>query len=182
MKKLNMILAVGVVMLLSAPAANAVTWVFNLPVHDTNTVASPPLGPALATGFPQYDYNWQLTTVNVSIDTGPGGITTQSILADISPNSGSGSANKMGFAIASANPVVIALPELNAKFYLAVGNGFGYAMIKNIQFGTATSGIETFPVVGAQFIGQLTVTPVPEPATVLLLGSGTLVLLRKRRR
>jgi hypothetical protein len=181
MKKLYVILAAGVVMLLSARTANAVIWDFNLPVPNTNNVFGPQLGPAFDAGFPQYDYNWQLTTVNVSIDTGAGGIITQSILADISPNNGSDSSSTTSFVIANANPVAIALDELTANFYLTVVNGFGYAKIKNIQFGTVPSGSETFPIVGAQFIGQLTVTPVPEPATVLLLGSGTLVLLRKRR-
>jgi hypothetical protein len=133
------------------------------------------------TGLSEYDYAWTLTQAQILVDL-PGGAEWQDILdlLDIA-KSGSGTKPVLPFTLDpieirlnGAEPVVTGDILLGAAVPLP-GQGFGAALLESLVLGSFGG----YEVLDAQFGGAFTVTP--EPATVLLLSLGSLVLLRKRQ-
>jgi len=166
-----------------AGRASAVTWSYEVESLDgsddfwfSDT--------AVPTGFPQYDYSWHISEAEVRVEEDGIELGWISILDSIAPEnqSGSGSAPGAPFEIFGAEGLNI--PEISADFNLGVlADGHGLAALFNVQFGTMPGGDDiVYDITGARIAGDFTVTPVPEPASMLLLGIGSLVLLRKRRK
>ncbi|MHC4618170.1 MAG: PEP-CTERM sorting domain-containing protein [Planctomycetota bacterium] len=157
--------------------AEAVTWGFNL--STTGDPCSWGSETAVETGSPQYDYFWQLTAASLLTE----GDISVSILDEIQPNSGSGTKPLPFQIFFPLRPLHIELEGITCHIYLAVdGDGYAMAAIPDSATNPLILGTRSgHPVIAAQFSGELTVIPVPEPAMVLLLGAGSLVLIRKRR-
>lgn len=171
MKKLIMIFTLVVLAATfgsMAKADNPVTWDFSLESHSDRDDDGP-LSPPIDTGWEKYDYSWVITDAQIEVMGGwyPG-----------STDSGSGS-------FGPPNPIPFTdetvyqhlSTEIDFDVFASVNsNGYGTISIDNIIFGQVLGN----PVTGIKFDGSVTVTGVPEPATVLLLGLGALALLKKR--
>ena len=162
----------------TARAVNPAEWDFFLETFGSAATWGSPT--VVDTGFPQYDYNWQLTQAQLQLEVD--GFVWINILDSISPGdkSGSGTANGLPFDI--LNSLHIDQPGITADIYALVsGGGLGQALISDITFGQVEDNGTFYNVTGARFGGEVTVTGVPEPATVFLLGVGCLALLGRRR-
>ncbi len=168
-----------------ATSSQAVTWSFDFESLDESTVNWGPESPPVATGAVEYDYEWDLTEVEIRLEGGilpPEGIWS-SILTSLPAEiiSGSGTENSLPFQL---SPIVIGELDVfgfSAILWLGVPDvGMAFGQLNNITFGTIGTDPE-YVVTGVRVSGDFTVTPVPEPTTLLLLGLGA-VMLRKRRR
>ncbi|MHC4623180.1 MAG: PEP-CTERM sorting domain-containing protein [Planctomycetota bacterium] len=180
MRALIIIFGLAFAMTALGSTANAVTWGFNL--TTTGDPCSWVSDTTVDLGSPEYDYSWELTEAFLQTE----GDIWVSVLDEIQPNSGFGTAaGPVPFNIFDpADPLHIEIEGITCDIYLGVsGGGYGSAYIPNnaqhpLILGTRSGN----PVTGAKFNGALTVIPVPGPATVLLLGLGSMLLIRKRRR
>ena len=155
----------------TAKADSPVSWDFALVTSGEDVATSPTPNINIDVGYPQYDYTWVLSTKNVWV--------SGADWLDIDIPSG-GSDHVDGIPFVDELILHIDSPGITADFYLTVDSGgFGTVSMKNITLGT-------YPGYGeatrAWLGGNVTVTAVPEPATVCLLGLGGLSLLRRRRR
>jgi hypothetical protein len=128
------------------------------------------------TGLSNYDYEWTLTQAEILVDwpTGPDWYDILDLL-DIA-KSGSGTEPVLPFTL---DPIEIRLNGIvSADILLGAvpltGDGYGTAHLDSPSLGQFGG----YDVLDARFGGGLTVTP--EPATILLLSLGGLMLLRKR--
>jgi len=157
----------------TARADNLVSWDFSLETSGEDVVT--PLTPTninIDVGYPRYDYTWVLSTSNVWVS-GTGWL-------DIDMPSGGSDHVDGGVPFVDELILHIDSPGITADFYLTVDSGgFGTVSMENITLGT-------YPPYGeatrAWLEGNVTVTAVPEPATVCLLGLGGLSLLCRRRK
>ncbi|MFC1738739.1 PEP-CTERM sorting domain-containing protein [Planctomycetota bacterium] len=174
MKKLIIIftLAVSLAALVSIVKADIqVNVSFDLETHGGND--SWTSTPNVDTGYPQYDYEWQINYVDLELDNS----FWTSILGYIPVTSGSGTAYELPFVISDDHWEETGV--FNCDVYSYVDNGgWGHVSVTNVNFGQ----VESYEVTGLRFGGDATVTAVPEPATVSMFALGGLVFFAKRRR
>jgi hypothetical protein len=188
MKRILILCAIVALLMVYASPAGAVSvidWTWSLETTedgDTDTQLAPT---TIDTGAPEYQYSWTITRADVSaqIDDLPEPPQEFSILADVNPISGSGNSFTLPISIPT-NPVVMDLPEIGARISMAVlTNGTVLAQVSNVDLRTVEGGGgTTHDVINARFEGTLQVTAVPEPATIMLLGLGSITLIGKRKR
>jgi hypothetical protein len=162
-----------------AVTVNPASWTFTLETYDASAGASWTSPNSVQTGFPQYDYTWELTEAELWVDFDylPSNVWVP-ILGSITDPNGSGTEYELPFDI--LNPKHIEEPGITADIYLSVDEtGFGQASMTDIVFGQLDNHLGTGDVEGIKVVGTLEVTGVPEPATVFLLGLGSLVFLAK---
>lgn len=154
-----------------AVPVNPTEWNFSLTTYGSRSYWSSTTD--LVPTYPQYDYDWQLTKLEVLVF----GQVWHDVLpiVPINERSGSGSLGQLPWE----DEIIIQINNLNiTATFMASGDihGHGGICVDNVDFGLGIS--------GARFQGNVTVTGVvPEPATIALLGTaGVWVLTRKRRR
>jgi hypothetical protein len=176
MKKLILICVLATVVAGFGSTAEAVTWTFDLESLDGTAVLWSSLGSVpdrVPTGAGPYLYDWALTQAQWRLDS----IWEPIPLVDL-PAGGPGSKDDLPIQIVT-DVDNIDLIGLLATFNLSVtGGGIGVANLEGITFGQTSDGKT---VSGVQLEGTMMIEPVPEPATVVLLGLGSLVLFRKWR-
>jgi len=177
MKKLITICLLVVLMAVLAPTAKAVAenpaeWSFSLETYegDVSWISST----NVITGYPQYEYSWQLDYADLQVFG-----SWYSILGyvDVDEYSGSGTESGLPFIVLDDD-----LGEEGAfTAHVLAGvdeDGYGYANMTNVVFGS----FEGYGVTGFRCGGDATVTGVPEPATICLLGLGALSLISRKKR
>jgi len=164
-----------------AVPVNPANWHWSLVTYG-NRYDDGPLSPPVDPGYPQYDYSWQQTH-----ESGPWPalqVLSQwhDIWDNILPSDKSGSGTLGPLPWVDELILHISSPEITADILVSADeNGYGTISIANITFGQVQYGGWFYNVTGARFQGDVTIEGVPEPATICLLGLGSLVLLRRRR-
>jgi len=175
MKRVTIICAVLLLGGFVPSTAKAVTWSFEIETYDEST-ALWSSDTAVETGYPGYDYDWELTEAGVWLEDTQGPSFWFPILDGIATEDKIGSGSSSGLPIDIYGMQGLSIPDISAVLYLGVHvSGMGIAQLSDINFGT----MGAFDIVGTRIGGNLTV--IPEPATVFLLGLGGLVFLRRRR-
>ncbi len=166
---------------------NPANWHWSLQTDDETRDDDGSLSPPVDTGWPKYEYEWQLTHIEGD-DPWPALEAVDTIWVDIwdwlLDDEKSGEDFYDGSLPFSDELVLhIEHPEITADFLASVdANGYGTISIANITFGQVEYEGNYYGVTGARFQGDVTITGVPEPAIVALLGLGCLVLLHRRRK
>jgi len=158
----------------TAKAENPANWTFSLETYGGD--ASWDSTTNVDTGYPQYDYTWQMDYADVQMV----GIGWYDILGyiPVDEKSGSGTASGLPFDILNEHDEEPGVIAYDIHAYVDT-SGFGHISLTNIDFGS----VGDYPVEGFRLGGEATVTGVvPEPATIALLGLGSLSLIRRKRR
>jgi len=161
-----------------AATVNPAEWDFTLLTYGSNAFWTSSPASNVDTSYPQYDYSWEMTQFGLKLD--KDGDDWVDILDSIGNKSGSDTAYETpvfdGFDMLDQR--YEASEEFGVDIHIYVNaDGFGYVEADNIYFGTH----DGYSVIGLGFGGPMTVTGIPEPATIALLSFGTLLLLRRRR-
>jgi hypothetical protein len=176
MKNLIMICALGILAATFGSTSKAVpvnpaNWHFSL-VTDGNCYDDGPLSPAVDTDYQYYDCNWVLTHVDDEFDPWLAlelaGTTWVDIWGCIPSNERSGDSSHDG-PLPFIDELILHIehPEITADFLLSVdAGGYGTISIDSITLGW----VEDYKVTGARFQGDVTITGVPEPATLSFFG------------
>ena len=124
------------------------------------------------TDYPQYDYNWHTDYTELYV---------QGTWYSGDVDSGSGTASGLPFVISDED---VGEPGVfTAHVHIDVdAEGYGHISMTNVVLGAIELGGVLQEVEAFRCGGNVTVTAVPEPATVALLGLGSLVLIRRKRR
>jgi len=183
MKKLVIVICTSVVLIAAfgsnakAVTVNPANWTWTLETSGSpDSWTSDSNVPA---DFPQYDYDWQLTQADVLVDL-LGWLSILDLIPD-ADKSKSATEDHLAFDIFGlTSPLEINLNGIiAANIYFGVGvDGYGQGRIDTVSLGQYGG----FDVTAAEFGGNLDVTALPEPATVCLLGLGSLLLIRRSRR
>jgi hypothetical protein len=161
--------------IVKADGVNPANWNFSLETHGENI--SWTSDSYVLTGYPQYEYNWQLTYADFQLS----GIGWYSILPYVPSDNSSGSGTEAGLPFVVLNENVGSAGEFTAHVYAGVdGGGYGFANMTNVVLGNFEYNNVTYGITGFRCGGNATV--VPEPATICLLGFGALSLLRRRKK
>ena len=176
MKRLITICAVVVLVAAfgsTAKAENPAEWTFSLVTHGEDEIWNSLT--QVDTGYPQYDYDWSLTHVE-GTDPWPAN-EIDGIWYDAwydMPDE-----DKSGYGTALGLPFdILHIPEDPPEMFMDVyvyvdDEGRGHISVTDITFDQG--------ITGFRFTGDVTVTAVPEPATLSLLGLGALSLIRRRK-
>lgn len=172
MKKSIVAIALATLSVLFNSTAIAESWYLSV---DSNTWDSP-----VVTGLPPYDYEWDLTQANLLVE---GGDFQEPTWIDLLPwiaegdKGGSGSSTGLPIVIFHQfDPLHIDLPGIIADIWLVVlSNGHGSGRLAEVTLGPFNGGGSV--ATDAEFGGNLTVTGIPEPVTILLLGLGGAALV-----
>ena len=181
MKRVTIICAVLLLGGFVPSTAKAVTWSFEMETYDESTVVWSS-DTAVETGYPGYDYDWELTKADVwLVQQGAPEIKLwYSILDGIATEDKIGSGSSSGLPFDIYGTQGLSIPDISAVLYLGVApTGVGVGQLSDINIGTMGGAGVTYDILGTRIGGNLTV--IPEPATVFLLGLGGLVFLRRRR-
>jgi hypothetical protein len=165
-----MVLAVAFGSTEKAAGVNPAEWDFSLETYGSD--ASWTSLTNVDTGYPQYDYVWELTYADVNVSNN-----WVSVLGYIVPSSGSGSASGLPFEILDQDYLGPGMFGGHVHSYVD-GSGFGHVDITNVYLGTSPYIVDSF-----RCGGTLDVTGIiPEPATIVLLGTaGIWIFTRKKR-
>jgi hypothetical protein len=164
-----LLVTTGVVSMAQAVPVNPITWDYSLETSgarddwDSTTDVVPT--------FAQYDYGWELTEADLEVAAG----SWLSIIDVIAPEDKAVSGVIIG-PLPAVDELIVHLeyPEITADIFVSIdAEGYGRISVDSVEV--------TPSATGARLIGNVTVTGVPEPATIVLLGLGSVVLLRKRR-
>jgi len=196
MKKSRMVCALGILAATFGSAAKAVpvnpaNWDWSVVTLDEARDDDGPLSPPVEPGWPVYEYEWQLTHIDNELDPWPAlevaNINWVDIWDGIPLDERSGNGSHDGSLPFSDELFLhIEYPVITADFFLSVDeNGYGTVSIANIIFGQIEDLHNPgtyYDITGARFQGNGTITGIPEPATLVLLGAGGVWILSRKKR
>ena len=178
MKRLILICSLVVLVAALASTAKAIgitpaVWDFSLETHGSE--ASWTSSTTVITGSPQYEYDWALSSAELLLT----GIGWWDVLPYIPSGDKSGSGTEYGLPFVVLDKDVGQAGVFTAHVLAGVdASGSGYTFMTDVVLGV----VDIYGVEGFRCGGEATVTAVPEPTTVCLLGLGALSLLRRKHR
>jgi hypothetical protein len=174
--KVMALTAIGVLSIAagSASASNPTMWTTTLVTVDTSTPsASWTSSTPIDLGYPSYTYSYEITQANIQLL----GITWTDVLSSLGSNaSGNGAfgAPPVNLQSTTFNETQLGTTITGTLSMDIDSSGFAHLDLSNFNFSGGS-------VTGLQAQADVTVTGVPEPASMALMGlAGGMLLLRRR--